>query len=389
MPRRIEEDRREYRKIIRGELHKELQRLIRTGQMLGRRDRKGRFIVPIPSIDMPDFRFGKPGSGVGRGEGKEGDVIGRDPQESQGDGEGEAGNEEGEHTLVAVDLDDVLDMMQEELNLPNIEPKENPKFTVDNFKYTGIKKNGPDSLRHIRRTMRQTMLRQIETGDYDEENPMIIPLPDDMRYKSWKVVKKPISNAVIFFARDYSGSINSERREIISDCCWWIDSWISRFYDKTERVYIGHDTAATILDRDKFYGYTSGGGTYISSAFELIQEQIDLIYDPNVWNVYIFYFSDMENWGDDDSKVIEIMNKNVDQISLYGIVSVLSYLTDWRTLIGEIRGNDKLSTSKKVRTYSLKDVEDKMEIIKSLLGKNKITAQSDSYDELEPDEYDR
>jgi uncharacterized sporulation protein YeaH/YhbH (DUF444 family) len=367
MPRRVEEDREEYRKIIRGELHKELKELIRTGRLLGRRDRKGRFIIPIPSIDIPNFRFGKRESGIGRGKGKRGDVIGR-KQASPKDGD-QAGDQPGDHSLVAVDLDEVLSILQEQLNLPNIEPKRNEKFTVDQYKYTGIKKTGPDSLRHMRRTMRETMLRLIELGEYDEEDPLLIPIPEDMRYKCWKIVKKPINNAVIFFARDYSGSITKERREIISDCCWWMDQWIRKFYKKTETVYVGHDTEAKLLDQEKFYGFTSGGGTYISSAFNLIQEQIDLVYDPDIWNIYIFYFSDLENWGNDDKKVIDIMTKNLSIINLYGIVGILSYNDEDETLIGEIKKEEKLKKSARVRTYFLRDADDKMRIIKQMLGR--------------------
>lgn len=374
MPRRIEEDRQEYRKIIKGQLHKELKELISNGKLLGRRGKKGRFIVSLPSIDIPNFRYGGRLSGIGRGEGKEGDVIGKDP----GDGEGrQAGTDPGDHTLVAVDLNEVLDLLQEQLELPNIEPKKNDKLTVDQYRYIHIRKTGPDSLRHIRRTMKQAMLRTLASGEYDEDDPLIIPTPEDMRYKSFKIVKKPLSNAVIFFIRDYSGSIGPEQREIISDCCWWIDHWIARFYERMERVYIGHDTQAVTLDREKFYGYTSGGGTKISSAFKLMKEKMDLIYDPSMWNVYVFYFSDLENWGDDDGTVVTLMRDSLDAVNLYGLVGVMSYMSEDESLLSEAQRDHVLKQSGKVRTYFLRQPDEKMNVIKELLGKERSRRISD------------
>lgn len=370
MPRRVEEDRQEFRRIIRGELHKKLKAFIKNGRLLRKRGKDGRFIVSVPSIDIPNFRFGKNQQGVGRGKGDEGDVIGQDP--NSGDEPGEPGEEAGEHTLVAVDLDEVLDLLKEELELPNIEPKQNEKFTVEQYRYTGIKKTGPDSLRHIRRTMREAMIRLIESGDYDEDDPIVIPSPDDMRYKSWRVVQKPISNAVIFFMRDYSGSMDERKREIVSDCSWWIDSWISRFYDKTERVYVGHDTEATILDSSKFYGFTSGGGTRISSAFELAKEQVELLYDPKMWNIYLFYFSDLENWGNDNQRVIELMREQVDHINLFGLVGTFAYYSHYMSsthLLDEIKKDEILGPSDRVRTFNLKSEMEKMDVIKTLLGR--------------------
>src|SRR5206468_2648873 len=80
-------------------------------------------------------------------------------------------------------------------------------------KYSGIKPVGPNSLRHFKRSFKEALKRQIMVGDYDPANPVIIPQKKDMRYRSWKEVKSPQSNAVIVFMMDVSGSMGEEQKE--------------------------------------------------------------------------------------------------------------------------------------------------------------------------------
>ena len=44
---------------------------------------------------------------------------------------------------------------------------------------------------------------------------MIVPIKEDMRYRSWKEVKSPQSNAVIIYMMDVSGSMGEEQKEIV------------------------------------------------------------------------------------------------------------------------------------------------------------------------------
>src|SRR3712207_4808430 len=48
-------------------------------------------------------------------------------------------------------------------------------------KYSGIARVGPDSLRHFKRSYREALKRQIFSGDYDPEDPIIVPIRDAMR----------------------------------------------------------------------------------------------------------------------------------------------------------------------------------------------------------------
>ena len=78
-------------------------------------------------------------------------------------------------------------------------------------------------------------------GDYDPDNPVIIPQKKDIRYRSWKEVKSPQSNAVIVFMMDVSGSMGEEQKELVRLESFWIDTWLRKNYEGIESRYIVHD----------------------------------------------------------------------------------------------------------------------------------------------------
>ena len=110
--------------------------------------------------------------------------------------------------------------------------------------------------------MLEALKRLAMSGDMDklhylpdvrEPIRMITPINSDRRYRQYTEIKIPSSNAVIFFARDCSGSMDDYRCDVVSDMSWWIDCWIRRFYDRVERCYFVHDTEAEEVDEDTFY----------------------------------------------------------------------------------------------------------------------------------------
>src|SRR5579859_5098832 len=118
--RRVERDLNRFRKIVRGRIKKDLRKYMSQGEMIGRQGR--RYVsIPMPQIDLPQFRYGSRQGGVGQGEGETGDPIGQgDPQQ----GKGEAGSDPGQHIVeVDVTLEELAQILGEELQLPNIEPR--------------------------------------------------------------------------------------------------------------------------------------------------------------------------------------------------------------------------------------------------------------------------
>src|SRR5205085_9279090 len=104
------------------------------------------------------------------------------------DGHGQAGQGEGDHALeVDVSLDELAQILGEELQLPNIERRGNEKIVTQKIRYTGVNTTGPESLRHFKRTYKQALKRQIASGTYDPKVPIVIPMREDRRYRSYRL----------------------------------------------------------------------------------------------------------------------------------------------------------------------------------------------------------
>src|SRR2546427_95504 len=85
-----------------------------------------------------------------------------------------------------------------------IGPKGKERIIPQKDRYVGIRRTGPESLRHFKRTFRQALQREIMSGKYDPQRPLIVPVREDRRYRSWKTIPLPQSNAVMIFIMDVS-----------------------------------------------------------------------------------------------------------------------------------------------------------------------------------------
>ncbi len=297
----IKRDHLRFKQIVKGKIKQNLKKYITQGELIGRQG-KDFVSIPIPQINLPRFQFGKKQSGgVGQGEGSPGTPIG------QGEGEGtepQAGNAEGQHGMeVDVTLQELADMLGEELELPRIQPKGSGSLQSVRNKYSGINNVGPNSLRHTKRTYKQALRRQVMTGMYNPEDPVIIPIKNDYRYRTSKSVTKPENNAVIVYMMDVSGSMGDEQKEIVRTESFWIDTWLRSQYSQIAIRYIIHDAAAREVDQETFYHTRESGGTLISSAYKLCNDILEKDYPASDWNIYALHFSDGDNWSGEDTKV--------------------------------------------------------------------------------------
>jgi uncharacterized sporulation protein YeaH/YhbH (DUF444 family) len=318
MVNKIEQDHHRFRQIIRGKIRKDLRKFIARGEMIGKEGKKY-VSIPVYDIDIPTFRYGDNSGGVGMGEGEEGDSVGQN--------KGQGGEQEGKHILeVDVSLEELADILGEELKLPRIEPKGEHRVTTIRDKYSGIRPTGPASLRHFKRSYREALKRQISMGTYDPENPVVIPIRNDMRFRSWTEVKKPQSNALIVYMMDVSGSMGDEQKHLVRLEAFWIDTWLRRNYEGIESRYIVHDVVAREVDRQTFFSIREDGGTRISSAFNCCRELLEANYDPNDWNTYVFHFSDGDNSSESDNRqCVQILEKHLAPIvNLFGYCQVTS-----------------------------------------------------------------
>ena len=298
---KIDADHARFRHIVRGKIKENLKRFITKGEILGK---KGKDVVsiPLPQIQIPRFRYGhKQTGGVGQGDGEVGTVLA--PGSVEGEGAGQAGSDPAEHVLeVDITIEELAEILGEELELPRIEPRGKHRLEAEKSRYTGVHRVGPESLRHFKRTYKAALKRQIASGTYDASRPIVIPIREDRRYRSWKVAWIPESNAVIIYIMDVSGSMGEEQKEMVRIESFWIDTWLQSQYDGLEVRYITHDAAAREVDRHTFFHTRESGGTMISSAYKLCAEIIEADYSSGEWNIYPFHFSDGDNWSTDDTK---------------------------------------------------------------------------------------
>ena len=358
---KIEKDHQRFRQIVKGRIRGDLRKFLSKGELIGK-EGKHLISIPVRSIELPHFRYGDNSQGVGMGDGDEGDGLGK------GAG-GEGGTQDGRHIMeVDLTLDELAEMLAEELQLPRIEPKGKHRITTQRDKYSGIRKVGPEGLRHFKRSYKEALKRQIMVGDYDPKRPTIIPQKKDIRYRSWKEVKSPQSNAVIVFMMDVSGSMGEEQKELVRLESFWIDTWLRKNYEGVETRYIVHDVHAKEVDKQTFYHLREDGGTKISSAYRAAKSLLDAHYPPTEWNTYLFHFSDGDNSSEADSRdCVKLLREHLlPNSNLFGYCQVASAYGSGNfinVLHEHLRNDEKVLTS---RVNSKDDIYDS---IKTFFGK--------------------
>lgn len=299
MVKRIERDRKRFDDIVRGRIKEDLKRHITRSELIGKKGSD--FVsIPVPQIELPRFRYGsRERGGVGQGDGDEGTPLGGGDDEGGG-----AGDEPGHHIReVELSIQEMTKLMGEALELPRIEPRGAESLTAVKGRYIGVRRIGPETLRSFKRTYREALKRQISTGTYDPRRPLVVPVREDMRYRSWKDQPVPVANAAIFYLMDVSGSMANEQKEIVRIESFWIDNWIRAHYDGVRSRYVIHDAEAREVDRETFFSTRESGGTRISSAYELAARIAEHEFPADSWNLYFFHFSDGDNLGNGDNEL--------------------------------------------------------------------------------------
>ncbi|MGD0229101.1 MAG: DUF444 family protein [Syntrophorhabdales bacterium] len=359
--RHIEPDRSRFRNIVRGAVKSGIRKYLSRGELIGKSG-KDLISIPLPQLQIPRFRFGRSLQGVGQGEGGPGDPIAIDPNDSGA----QAGGDPAEHMLeVELTIEELAGIMAEELALPRIEPRGKRNITATRDRYSGIAIKGPEALRHVKRTFRQALRRQLATGTYEDKNPYVWPYKEDRRYRSWKPTVEPDSNAVIFYMMDVSGSMGDEQKELVRLVSFWIDTWLMSHYRGVERRFIIHDAAAREVDRHAFFHTRESGGTRISTAYELAARLIHTAFNPEEYNIYTFHFSDGENFTDDNDKALAALKEVISlcNLSCYGQVEGSYGSGSFLGLLAE-----KIQGERKLVVARIRDKEAIYDALKAFLG---------------------
>ncbi len=358
MLRKIDRDVKRFKQIVRGVIKKEFRKYLTEGELIGRQG-KHLVSIPLPQVEIPRFRFSsRDAGGVGQGEGDPGDPL-----------EGAPGTAPGQHLLeVEINLEELAEILGEELALPRIQPRGRRTLPIEKAKYSNVRRVGPESLRHFKRTFREALKRQIAMGAYDPALPLIVPIREDRRYRSWHLREVPESNAVIIFCMDVSGSMGEQQKEIVRIASFWIDTWLRSQYKSLDNVYVVHEAFAREVDQHTFYHLRESGGTRISTAYELVNQVVDARFPPEGWNVYFFHFSDGENSDTRDTEIcLDLLRRELlPKLNLFCFGQVRSSYGGGRF---KTDLEEAFPGEEKIVTTDIRDRDEIYEAIKRFLGK--------------------
>lgn len=322
--------------------------------------------IPIRSLDEYKIRYNYEKNkhvGQGKGDSKVGDVIARDPQAAQqGPGKGQgAGNKPGEDYFEAeVSIMELQELLFKELELPNLQRKEQDEIIVEDIQFNDIRKKGLMGNIDKRRTILTAIKRNALEG-----RPGIVPIyNDDLRFKTWNETVRPESKAVVLAMMDTSGSMGRWEKFMARSFFFWMTRFLRSKYETVEIEFIAHHTEAKVVSEEDFFSKGESGGTICSSAYRKALELIEDKYDPKRYNIYPFHFSDGDNLTSDNARCIKLVHELMDVSSMFGYGEVNQY-SRHSTLMSAYK-NIK---DERFRYYILKEKADVYHAMKSFFKK--------------------
>ena len=362
----IGEDLRRFNDVIRGKQRERFKDAIKDpGMMVPGKDGKV-YRLPMPQIDMPRIRHGSnQGDGQGQGDGQPGQPG---QPGKPGQAPGQAGDQETDVQLGdPIAIDELMAWFQEELELPRIEPKGNKELDQIEWRLRSRGKKG--RIRHDYQTMRAAIARAIATGEFvPGQAPPV--RPDSIVYRAFKEQRQPNANAAIIYMMDASGSMHKEQRDMAKAQAFWIDKWLAHHYRHLQTHFIIHNSMAHKVDREEFFSVQGTGGTKISSAF---RKCVDVMHEhcpPDQWNVYVFHFSDGDNWTTADTgRCISMLEQEIlPAVNLFGYSQVESAYGTGDFLKAVREG---LIDHEKVISHHTESLDGTQRALKALLGTGK------------------
>ena len=324
-------DRRRHKEKIEKAIKKGIYDIVAEESIIGQSGKK-KIKIPVKGIKEYRFVYGKnEGSkGVGSAQGKDikkGQKIKKGNQKGQGGKPDKPGNDPGEEAYeVEVTLDELAKYLFDDLNLPDLVKKHSADIFSEKIKRKGYRSKGIRARLSKKETLKNKIKRKkraIKNGSFENEEEDRFPFhDDDLKYKHIDIKKKPITNAVIFFIMDVSGSMTKQKKFLARSFFFLLYQFIRYRYTSLDIVFVSHTTEAKEVNEDDFFKRASSGGTYISSGLNKVVDIVNERYNPNSWNIYAFHCSDGENWMEDNPKALEAMKKIIDFSQLSGYIQI-------------------------------------------------------------------
>ncbi|OFY38248.1 MAG: hypothetical protein A2W91_18960 [Bacteroidetes bacterium GWF2_38_335] len=322
-------------------------RRIRLGKLVKpSKDNKGKVIV-VPSTTEPKFYHDdsvtdeEEGEGTGgAGEGEEGEVIGEQkaqPQPGEGEGQGAGEGDSASHDMSS-EAYDLGKIITQKFELPNLKDK-GKKRSFSKYTYDLTDQNrGFGQLLDKKATLRRViksniLLENIKPGEpFNPENLLINP--QDTVYRILSQEKDFETQAVVFFLRDYSGSMQGDPTQLVTTQHLLIYSWLMYQYQNNVMTrFIVHDTEAKeVPDFYSYYTSQVAGGTKVAPAFKLMNKIIEEEQLMTDYNIYVFYGTDGDDWDSDGKELIAEIRKTLQYANRLGItVAKNSWTPDDKT----------------------------------------------------------
>lgn len=314
--RKGEVDQQRHRQKVREAIKKNLADIVSEESIIlsdGRRVVK----IPIRSLEQYRFRYDfrkQKHAGQGNGNSKVGDIIDSDSQQGSGKGPG-AGDQPGyDYYEADVTMEEIEEIVFQDLSLPNLEEKKNKKLASESVEFRDVRKYGIQSNIDRKRTILEVLKRNALKG-----KPGIHGItPEDLRYKTWEVVPKYESSAVVIAMMDTSGSMGPFEKYIARSFFFWMVRFLRTKYQNVEIVFLAHHTEAKEVTEEEFFTKGESGGTRCSSVYKLALDIIDSRYPRDDYNIYAFHFSDGDNLTSDNEQCIKLIEQLLMKCQLVG-----------------------------------------------------------------------
>lgn len=296
------------------------------------RGRAGKVVVVPTTVEEKLFHdptvrpAGEGGSSGGTGDGEEGEVIGEQPVREEGEQPGTGpGQGEGENHELESSAYDLGKSLAEKFQLPNLKDK-GKKRSFTRYTYDLTDKNrGFGQVLDKKATLRKIVETNIALGNLpdvsDIDPTRFLIAPHDKIYRVLSREKDYEPQAMLFFLRDYSGSMAGKVTDLIVSQHVLIYSWLLYQYGgQAESRFILHDTEAKeVPDFYTYYNSRVAGGTQVSSAYQLVNEIVareNLVKD---YNIYVFHGTDGDDWDEGGEKTIPEIQKMLTYVSRVGV----------------------------------------------------------------------
>jgi uncharacterized sporulation protein YeaH/YhbH (DUF444 family) len=262
----------------------------------------------------------------GSGEGEEEQVIGEEPiHGSEGSGTGGAGQGEGGEHEIESSAFDLGRILTEKFALPNLKEK-GKKRSLKKFTYDLTDRHrGFGQVLDKKATLRRIIETNINLNNLPNL-PLVDPTkllvtPQDNVYRILSKEQDFESQALVFFVRDYSGSMSGKPTELVVTQHVFIYSWLLFQYDRqVETRFILHDTEAKeVQDFNAYATLSVAGGTKVVAAYRMINELVEKDNLARDYNIYVFHGTDGDDWDTEGKETIEELRKMILYSSRVGL----------------------------------------------------------------------